>query len=267
MLFLSEKTVDYWVELRIRDTSKKIIQSNTHVFFLDETPMPTTDIDSPFRHDQMSSPNYPAHSPFDETVPVLHSTASPFYQNGTLPVTATSTFIHNANTPSGGEVDVSCVKQEPGFPSNFPMDPTRRTVSMDSPYPFHIKKELNPMYVHESVRRQISMPPNPSVRTSINLENRRSSEPAIIPTQFPQTNQHPFQMTPSATPMPYPGTPTQSSLCQLETQQRPDLYLVNLATYHHHQEMETIKRRKLTKGEDYAKKIIRSSLNASILLH
>lgn len=215
--------------------------SEPNVASSDKIPLPMKDVKPCIRQDAMSSsPNY------STSAPVLHSETNQFFHNRTLPVTATSTYIPCASAPSGGGVDISCVKREPGFQSNFPMDPSRRTVSMDSPYPFHIKKELNPMYVHDNVRRQMSMPLNPSLRSPINLESRRSSEPAVIPKQFPQTHPYPVHMHTSAVPMPYPGNPSQTC-SQLEAQQRHDLYLVNLASYQHHQELETIKRRKLTK--------------------
>ena len=216
------------------------------------------DVKPSMRIDPHSPLNYPTHSPFVENNPIMQCGTGPVFHK-TVPPAVTSPYTPCDSAPSSDGIDVSRIKQEPGFHSNFPAD--RRTVSMDSPYPFHIKKELNPMYLHDNVRRQMSMPLNPSLRSPINLENRRSSEPVINPAPFPQAHPYPGHLTPDAPPMPYPGIPSQLACPtnQMDSQQRQDLYLVNLATYHHHQEMETIKRRKLTKGkfkfmQDFKKK-------------
>ena len=169
--------------------------------------------------------------------------------NAPLPVTS-SYNISTACTPS---LDMSCVKQEPGFQSNFPSDPNRRTVSMDGPYPFHIKTEINQSLfgTNDVVRRQMSMPLNSGLHSPIALEARRSSEPAITPwNTFPRSQPYPMPGTPSGPP-PFSRPPSQLAFPHhsLDNQQRQDLYYVNLASYHHHQEMETRKRRELTKGK------------------
>ena len=225
--------------------------SNTFLFFADKIPtLPIEDVKPSFSSDSISPGDYPAHSPFVASAPVLHPGAGQPFPHRTLPTNVSTLYAPCSSTLSNGDVDVSCVKQEPGFHSNFPADPTRRTVSMDSPYPFHIKKELNPLYMHDQVRRQTSMPLNPNLQAPINLENRRSSAPAVTPKPFPRSHPYPSPITSGAPPLSYPGTPNQLA-CQsnqLDAQQRHDLYLVNLATYHHHQELETIKRRKITTG-------------------
>ena len=212
------------------------------------------DIKPPMGGESTPAP-FPTHGGFVESVPVVQTPSDQFFNNGIhssfeerLHVAqASSPYISPPSASVPSSVDMSCVKQEPGFQSSFPSDPTRRTVSMDGHYPHYIKKELNPMFLHNGdvVRRQMSMPLNPNLRAPLMTESRRSSEPAIPMKPFLQTHPHPTHSS-----MSYPASSSNLSCPPhpSEALQRKDLYLVNLATYHHHQEMETRKRRELTKG-------------------
>ncbi|CAK8678101.1 unnamed protein product [Clavelina lepadiformis] len=159
--------------------------------------------------------------------------------------------------PSGSNVssiDTSCVKNEPGFHPHFPVDQSRRTVSLEGVYPSHyVKTEPNARHHNPNdVHRQMSLP----IPASVTYENRRSSEPNLTPLKpfhrptVPLSHQitHPFPTptTPNTPPL-ADGRLPHLQMNGSHPDKWQDLYYVNLASYHHHKQMETLKRQEITK--------------------
>ena len=203
----------------------------------------------------VSTPSFPSPPAYPETQPTqfLSNGAQPFKDN------YRGVPIHPVTTPfvpapcANNSVDVSRVKQEPGCHSSLAFDPTRRTVSLDGPYPFYVKTEHSPMMPNdsESIRRQMSLPVHPDYNFPMNsAESRRSSEPAIPAFKsFPQPQSYPSPETSNPTLNPFVRGPPHTAAPTSLSDPNQDLYYVNLASYHHHQELETRKRRELTKGK------------------
>lgn len=110
------------------------------------------------------------------------------------------------------------VKEEPG--SNFAA-PSHQPTFHNEPHPLH---------------RQMSVPATSRGDIGQNCQ-RRGSEPVIHSYQLPGNRpQHYHQSGPTR---PH-GVPPNFS---------HDLYYVNLASYHHHQHMETLKRQEMARGD------------------
>nr|CAB3243922.1 ets/pointed2 [Phallusia mammillata] len=145
-----------------------------------------------------------------------------------------------------------------GQPTPFPCDNSaRRTYSLESS---QIKTE--PMATHPSIldmRRQMSAPHIGNTNISSPFENRRASEPTLttlkpFPRHRPLTHQmsHPFPTptTPNGPGTPFSGHPPPPHHAPGDMGPHnnwPNLYYVNLASYHHHQQMENRKRQNITK--------------------
>lgn len=144
----------------------------------------------------------------------------------------------------------------PALPLQHPEHPNfRRSCSHDEnrrpPPQYRAPVKQEPVMFHHqphhsnpnTVHRQMSMPTSgastlpPQWHSPSSLrfkEGRRSSEPMM----------NPFNSLPNCShPYPSPTTPNMPSF------PKPDLYYVNLASYHHHQQMESIKRQELARGE------------------
>lgn len=223
------------------------------MFFADKPTVTFEDAKPPTGVSYAPTASYPSPPAYHETQPnhFLTNKSSQFKDN------YNNALVHPVTTPyvpppsTRSNVDVSRVKQEPGCHTDFAFDPSRRTVSLDEPYPFYVKTERHPMMgnASDNIRRQMSLPVYGDYNLSMNSEHRRSSEPAIPAFKsFPLSHSFPSPGTPNTPSTPFSRGQSHLPYPTNMNEPNPDLYYVNLASYRHHRELETQKRRELTKG-------------------